>query len=123
MENNSNNNKGTISTSFNFCAFYVNQAQRKMKSANLVNSKTNQHFVGLTFPTIIVKNEKGEDVPLLVTPSSKLGTFNDKKELTAYVVAHKEELQIVKIENPAYKTPLYSLCKSGFDEEDVDLGI
>lgn len=125
MDTANNNNEGAITGKFNFCAFYINQAQRKMKSADLVNSKTNEPFAGLIFPTIIVKNEEGKDVSLLVTPSSKLGKFTKKEALQQYVIEHKEELQIVKIENPAYKTPLYSLCKIGdyHNAIDVDLGI
>ena len=112
MENNSNNN-GQISANFTLMAFAMNHG-KALQAGNYVNKKTQQPFVALTFPNDV------DDI--MVSVSSKLGEFNDKEELKKFVLENKDKLQVVQIDNPDYKDPLYSLCWQGArDVTDIDL--
>ena len=113
MENNSNNNNGQISANFTLMAFAMNHG-KALQAGNYVNKKTQQPFVALTFP-------KSAD-NIMVSVSSKLGEFNDKEDLKKFVLENKDKLQVVQIDNPDYKDPLYSLCWQGaHDVTDFDL--
>ena len=113
MENNSNNNNGQITGNFTLMAFAL-QHGKKLQAGNYVNKKTQQPFVALTFPN--------DEDDLMVSVSSKLGKFNDKEELKKFVLENKDKLQVVKIDNPDYKDPLYSLCwQAVHDVTDIDL--
>ena len=113
MDNTENNNKGIISANFTLMAFAMNHG-KALQAGNYVNKKTQQPFVALTFP-------KSAD-NIMVSVSSKLGEFNDKEDLKKFVLENKDKLQVVKIDNPDYKDPLYSLCWQGaHDVTDIDL--
>lgn len=95
------NNVG-IKNSWGLLAFA--RMKGKMQVAPFVNKETGEAFKSCMFT-----NPEGERT--IVNFSSKLG------ELTpAEIVAQKADLQVVELENGAYK-----LCKSGSTWEDVDL--
>lgn len=114
MENNSNNNNGQISANFTLMTFAMNHG-KILRAGNYTNTKTNQPFVALIFPN--------DPAGIMVSVSSKLGKFNDKEELKKFVLENKDKLQVVQIDNPEYKKPLFSLCWQAVQDvtDDIDL--
>lgn len=110
---NTTNNNGQITANYSFMSFAREKGH--LEAGEFTNSKTGENFVALVFTEV---GDRG----LMVSVSSKLGRFATKEELAAYVVAHKDELQVVKIDNPEYDKPLYSLCKRANNMVTVDLG-
>ena len=82
----------------------------KMRVAPFVNKETGEAFKSCMFTT---QDAEGKDVHTIVNFSSNLG------ELTpAEIIAQKNDLQVVELENGRFK-----LCKSGSTWESVDLGL
>ena len=121
MQNTENNNmqNNNITANYDFLMFASEQGKKQVETGEFTNKKTNEKFVALVFPAILVEDEEGKKRSLLVSVSSKCGKFTTKEELNAFVLQHKKELQIVQIDNPEYSHPLFSLCYKAHNTMEV----
>lgn len=121
MQNTENNNmqNNNITANYDFLMFASEQGKKQVETGEFINKKTNEKFVALVFPAILVEDEEGKKRSLLVSVSSKCGKFTTKEELNAFVLQHKKELQIVQIDNPEYSHPLFSLCYKAHNTMEV----
>lgn len=121
MQNTENNNmqNNNITANYDFLMFASEQGKKQVETGEFTNKKTGEPFVALVFPAITTEDEEGKKRSLLVSVSSKCGKFTTKEELNTFVLQHKKELQIVQIDNPEYKHPLFSLCYKAHNTMEV----
>lgn len=121
MQNTENNNmqNSNITANYDFLMFASEKGKKQVEAGEFINKKTGEPFAALVFPAILVEDEDGKKRSLLVSVSSKCGKFTTKEELNAFVLQHKKELQIVQIDSPEYKHPLFSLCYKAHNTMEV----